>query len=66
MVDKEFIADLEEFSTQMSPKFQTLENIEGICFGPKLPNGHSTLIFVSDNNFSQSQRTQFLAFEIIP
>ena len=65
-VEKEFIADLDEFSSQMSPKFQTLDNIEGICFGPKLPNGHTTLIFVSDNNFSQSQRTQFLAFEIIP
>jgi hypothetical protein len=66
MVEKELIANLEDFSTQMAPSFQTLDNIEGICFGPKLANGHSTLVLVSDNNFKKNQRTQFLAFEIIP
>lgn len=66
MVDKEMIADLEEFKDQMSTDFQNLDNIEGITFGPKLENGHNTIIFVSDNNFSKKQRTQFLAFEIIP
>jgi len=43
-----------------------IDNIEGITFGPILPNGHRSLIFVSDNNFSLLQRTQFLFFEIIP
>jgi hypothetical protein len=43
-----------------------IDNIEGVTFGPVLPNGHRTLIFVSDNNFSPLQRTQFLLFEIIP
>lgn len=66
MVEKELIADLDEFTSSMSLNFQTLDNIEGICFGPKLPNGHSSIILVSDNNFSRFQRTQFLAFEIIP
>jgi hypothetical protein len=28
------------------------DNIEGVTFGPTLPNGHRTLIFVSDNNFA--------------
>jgi hypothetical protein len=65
-VEKELIADLEEFSPQMSANFQKLDNIEGICFGPKLANGHDTMVLVSDNNFKKSQRTQFLAFEIIP
>jgi hypothetical protein len=64
--DKELIADLEDFKAQMSPNFQNLDNIEGICFGPVLPNGHETVILVSDNNFKKNQRTQFLAFEIIP
>jgi len=27
-------------------------------------NGHKTLIFVSDNNFSKEQKTQFLLFEV--
>lgn len=66
LVEKEFIADLEDFKSQMSANFQALDNIEGITFGPTLPNGHDTIILVSDNNFSKNQRTQFLAFEIIP
>jgi len=41
-----------------------IDNIEGVTFGPKLPNGHQTLIFVSDNNFSAEEITQFLLFEI--
>ena len=65
-VEKELVSDLEEFSHQMSANFQSLDNIEGICFGPKLDNGHNTIVLVSDNNFTKSQRTQFLAFEIIP
>lgn len=41
-----------------------LENIEAISFGPRLENGNRTLILMADNNFSNSQQTQFLAFEI--
>jgi hypothetical protein len=41
------------------------DNIEGVTLGPKLPNGHSTLLFVADNNFSQEQVTQFLLFEVL-
>ena len=43
-----------------------IDNIEGVTFGPTLPNGHRTLIFVADNNFSPLQKTQFLLFEIAP
>ena len=42
-----------------------IDNIEGVTFGPDLPNGHKTLIFVSDNNFSKQQKTQFLLFEVL-
>src|SRR6266487_2190184 len=42
------------------------DNIEGVTFGPHLPNGHRTLLFVSDDNFSPFQKTQFLLFEVIP
>lgn len=41
-----------------------IDNIEGVTFGPLLSNGKKSLIFVSDNNFSPLQRTQFLLFEI--
>jgi hypothetical protein len=43
-----------------------IDNFEGVTFGPKLPNGHSSLIFCVDNNFSKSQTQQFFLFEVIP
>ncbi|UKJ05885.1 esterase-like activity of phytase family protein [Solitalea lacus] len=42
-----------------------VDNVEGICFGPNLPNGNKTILLVSDNNFSTIQKTQFLVFELI-
>ena len=42
-----------------------IDNIEGVTFGPLLPNGHKTLIFVADNNFGVLQRSQVLLFEIL-
>ncbi|PIF61926.1 hypothetical protein CLV00_1528 [Flavobacterium sp. 11] len=42
-----------------------IDNIEGLTFGPKLSNGNPSLIFVSDNNFSDKQKTQILVFEFI-
>jgi hypothetical protein len=41
-----------------------IDNVEGISFGPDLPNGKRSLILVSDNNFSPAQFTQFLAFSV--
>jgi len=41
------------------------DNIEGVTFGPLLPNGHKTLLFVSDNNFAPTQKQQFLLFEVM-
>ena len=41
-----------------------LDNIEGMTFGPDLPDGRRTLVFVSDDNFSDTQITQFLAFAV--
>lgn len=37
------------------------DNLEGIEFGPTLPNGQRSLIAVADNNFSGTQVTQFIA-----
>ncbi|MEC5165782.1 hypothetical protein RCH18_001514 [Flavobacterium sp. PL11] len=41
------------------------DNIEGLTFGPKLANGNRSLIFISDNNFSATQKTQILLFEFV-
>lgn len=43
-----------------------IDNVEGVTFGPNLPNGHKTLVFVADNNFSALEKTQFFLFEVIP
>lgn len=43
-----------------------LDNIEAISWGDALPNGNRTLVLVSDNNFSTSQVSQFIAFELVP
>lgn len=42
------------------------DNVEGMTFGPTLPNGHRTLVCVADNNFAVLEKTQFFLFEIIP
>lgn len=41
-----------------------LDNLEGMSWGPRLPDGRRSLILVSDDNFSMRQTTQFLAFEV--
>lgn len=45
-----------------------IDNVEGMTFGPTLPDGRRTLVTVSDNNFAAGQFTQFvvLALEIVP
>ncbi len=43
-----------------------VDNVEGVTFGPTLANGHRTLLFISDNNFQETQETQLLLFEVIP
>lgn len=42
-----------------------IDNIEGLSFGPLLPNGHKSLLFVADNNFNPLQKTQLLLFEVM-
>ncbi|HUC79269.1 MAG TPA: esterase-like activity of phytase family protein [Flavisolibacter sp.] len=62
-------------ATQIKPVLKTLllnmdrlgrliDNIEGATFGPRLPNGKQSLLFVADNNFSSSQKNQLLLFEV--
>ncbi len=43
-----------------------IDNIEGMSFGPKLPDGSQTILFISDNNFEPSaiQISQVLLFSL--
>ena len=45
-----------------------IDNIEGMTFGPPLPDERRALVIVSDNNFNPGQFTQFivLALDIQP
>ncbi|OKH27390.1 phytase [Chroogloeocystis siderophila] len=56
-VQKRLLLDFAELETP-------LDNIEGVSFGPQLPDGRQSLVVVSDNNFSDTQFTQFLAFAV--
>lgn len=56
-VQKKLLLDLRKLDV-------LLDNIEGLTFGSKLPDGQSSLILVSDNNFNSLQRTQILAFRL--
>ncbi len=58
-VAKRLVLDL---TTLGLPK---LDNIEGMAWGPRLANGHDSLVLVSDDNFNATQVTQFLAFEVV-
>ena len=40
------------------------DNIEGMAFGPILPDGRLPLILMSDNNFAASQTTQFIVLAV--
>ena len=39
-----------------------IDNLEGMAWGPRLPDGRRTLILVADDNFNPEETTQFLAF----
>jgi hypothetical protein len=40
------------------------DNLEGMAFGPALPDGRLPLILVSDNNFAANQATQFIVLAV--
>lgn len=57
VAQKKLLLDLSELGIP-------LDNIEGMALGPQLPDGRQSLILFSDNNFSPTQATQFLAFAL--
>jgi hypothetical protein len=65
LLPKRLVLDLDEILPQLEPGLQTLDNLEGMTLGPRLPSGERSLLLVSDDNFSGAQRTTFLAFRLL-
>jgi hypothetical protein len=63
-VSKTLLMDLSEVQGLSRDLAPSLDNFEGMAFGPRLPDGRASLILVSDDNFSEAQRTWFLLFAI--
>ncbi|WP_406402092.1 esterase-like activity of phytase family protein [Streptomyces uncialis] len=55
---KKLVADFHDLGVS------TIENTEGMTWGPNLPNGERTLLLVSDDNFSQEEVTRFVALAV--
>ncbi len=56
-VGKRLLLDLGELGL-------ALDNLEGMSFGPPLPDGRRSLVLISDDNFNALQKTQVLAFAV--
>ena len=61
---KSLLLDLNQVQGLSPDLAPGLDNFEGMAFGPRLPDGRPTLLLVSDDNFSDRQRTWFLLFAI--
>lgn len=55
---KKLVADFHDLG------LPTIENTEGMTWGPDLPGGERTLLLVSDDNFSQEEATQIVALGV--
>ncbi|MBI5282793.1 MAG: esterase-like activity of phytase family protein [Candidatus Solibacter usitatus] len=63
-VAKRLVLDLDTIIGRLEPAWRRLDNMEGICFGPRLKDGSRTVILVSDDNYAETQRTVFLLFKL--
>lgn len=63
-VTKTLLFDFETVRSQLTQG--VVDNIEGMTFGPELPNGNRSLILVADDNFSAfgTQYSQLIALEV--
>ncbi|MGQ0839502.1 esterase-like activity of phytase family protein [Actinokineospora sp.] len=57
-VRKRFVADMADLG------LSTVDNIEGMTWGPTLRTGERTLLLVSDDNFAATQVTQVVALAV--
>jgi hypothetical protein len=62
VLTKRLLLDLADVVGSLTTK--ALDNIEAMALGPVLADGRRSLIVASDDNFSERQRTVFIAFAI--
>lgn len=64
IAEKKLIFNFKSVRDQLTDRI--IDNIEGMCLGPKLENGRNSLLLVSDNNFNSfaKQINQFILMEI--
>jgi hypothetical protein len=54
-----------DFETDLKAERKgSVENFEALAFGPVLPDGRKTLLVMTDDNFSKTQKTQLLVFAV--
>ncbi|WP_370589625.1 esterase-like activity of phytase family protein [Tychonema sp. LEGE 07203] len=56
-VRKKLLLDLSELGIP-------LYNLEGMTLGPQLPDGSQSVVLVSDDNFDEAERTQFILLSL--
>jgi 3-phytase len=57
-MSKRLVADLHDLP------LSTVDNVEGMTWGPRLPSGERTLVLVSDDNFAAEEITQVIALAL--
>ncbi|MEU6264341.1 esterase-like activity of phytase family protein [Saccharopolyspora shandongensis] len=57
-VRKELVADLADLG------LSKIDNVEGMTWGPRLPDGRRSLVLVSDDNFAPNQTTQIITLSV--
>ena len=57
-VAKRLLVDLDDVG------LSTIDNVEGMTWGPRLPSGERTLVLVSDDNFDSRQVTQVITLAV--
>lgn len=63
-VKKTLVLDFDSIVGKLEKGFQSLDNMEAICFGPRMADGAVTVIVASDDNYSDTQRTVLMLFRL--
>ena len=63
IVDKVKLVDFETDLTKERGD-KTIQNFEGLSWGPTLPDGRRSLLAIVDNNFSKHELTEFVVFAV--
>lgn len=61
---KQRLLSLADVAGALPPALASLDNFEGMAFGPRQADGSATLVLVSDDNFNPAQRTAFVVLRL--